>query len=464
MWRRAYVSPNIVSLTGYNLDCCLGPLPAAMGAADAAGVAIWDAAVGQALESGAAMCNFSIRHANGHVMWLRAALKARGLDGGTALLTGYAVDITTETELAEALESARRDLEEAVASGPGWLYRMSMAPDGSYRTEYVSDNIQRMTGYSAAEAMAPGWLDSVIDPGALPMIAEAAHQLVRDGRVASEYRMRTKSGTWIWVGNTLSAYALPDGRTRAIGYAADITELKERTAQLQQASRLAVLGEMAAGMAHELRQPLSGISFAAQNAEYALDRNDIAKTRQRLSRIVQQTERASHIIEHLREFARGADAKASPVPVAVRELVDSTLALIGETLRLQNVAVTVALDDPPPVVLGRAMPLEQVLMNLLLNARDALLAHEMAEPRRIAIAARREGGNVAISVSDNGGGIQESVLPLLFQPFVTTKLADKGTGLGLSICHGIVSNLGGSIRAHNEAGGAVFTILLPAAG
>ena len=110
--------------------------------------------------------------------------------------------------------------------------------------------------------------------------------------------------------------SLPDGRTRAIGYAADITELKERTAQLQQASRLAVLGEMAAGMAHELRQPLSGISFAAQNAEYALDRNDIAKTRQRLSRIVQQTERASHIIEHLREFARGADAKASPVPVA----------------------------------------------------------------------------------------------------------------------------------------------------
>ncbi len=461
-----YISPNVQSVTGHSQLGSTGKLPQAMSAVDAAGLQAWEAATQCACETGEAACEVSLLHADGHRMWLRANMKTRLTAGGDWLLTGYMVDISREHSLSDALESARRQLEDMVASGPGWLYRISIFPNNDWRLDYISDNVERLTGYTSAEVSAPGWLRSVLDPAFLPDIGQAMQKLLMRERTAVEYRLRTKGGNWIWINDTLSpnAHASADGSLQAVGYSSDITQIKEQTAQLQQTARLAVLGEMASGMAHELRQPLSAISFAAQNAELALNRSDLDNVTVRLSRIVQQTERASNIIEHLRQFARGAEPAAPPERISLASVVEGTLTLVGESLRLAGIEVEQALGAPAPAVLAQVMPLEQVLVNLLLNARDALAIHRPVQRRiRIAAEAGPRPGLVQLSVSDNGGGISPAILPLVFQPFVTTKLADKGTGLGLSICHGIIGRLGGEIAARNDADGAVFTITLPEA-
>jgi PAS domain S-box-containing protein len=412
-------------------------------------------------------CNhveFRLRHAGGHTIWLRANLKIQ-LSDAADLLTGYMVDISGERALTEALEDAARDLEQAIDMGPDWLFRITLYPGGGQRLDYSSNNIERVLGYSKNEMRAPGWFLSVLDPAQIPLLMDAAARLLRLEQVTNEYRLRDKSGNWIWISDTQrpAPRAEPDGSVRVVGYATDITAAKERSARLQQTARLAVLGEMAAGMAHEVRQPLAAISFAAQNAEMALERGDFASLATRLGRIVRQTERASGIIEHLRLFGRGADSADIPVPVSLEHVVDGTLSLIGETLRLDCVEVVRAPDGPLPTVMGHQMPLEQVLVNLLLNARDALMANRAPADRSIRIAAVANAMSVRFMVSDNAGGIPPDVMRVVFQPFVTTKLADKGTGLGLSICHGIITNMGGQIRVHNDDEGAVFTIILPAA-
>ena len=465
-WERLYISPNVQSLTGHSQQSSTGVLPLAMRSIDADGQAAWQAAIQRARATGEAVCEFRALHADGRGMWLRANLKARLNDGGDVLLTGYMVDISNERNLTDALNTTRRQLEEIVASSPGWLYRVTMLPDGAWRLDYVSENIERATGYTVAEVSEPGWLLSVLDPTSQPNVTRAAQQLLRRERTAWEYRIRTKAGNWIWISDTLNpnAHFSADGGLQAVGFATDITPFKEQAAQLQQAARLAVLGEMASGMAHELRQPLSTISFAAQNAELALGRNDPDNVQKRLARIVEQTERASNIIEHLRQFARGPESAAQSQPVALDVVVDGALTLVGEPLRLDGIKVELDLGEPPPVALAQTIPLEQVMVNLLLNARDALVAHRPAHRRiRIIAHAASRPGFVQLWVSDNGGGIANAILPQIFQPFVTTKLADKGTGLGLSICHGIITRLGGDITVRNDADGAVCTITLPAA-
>ena len=126
--------------------------------------------------------------------------------------------------------------------------------------------------------------------------------------------------------------------------------------------------------------------------------------------------------------------------------------------------VEVALGEPAPTVVGDASLLEQVLLNLLMNARDALATRPDGAPRRIRIAALPEAeGTVRLTVADTGGGIAPEVIDRAFEPFVTTKGPDKGTGLGLSISYGLMSDMGGSIEAHNGAEGAVITVTLQSA-
>ena len=230
------------------------------------------------------------------------------------------------------------------------------------------------------------------------------------------------------------------------------------------ASRLASLGEMAAGLAHEIKQPLQSISLAAEIAQLAIRRHDTAEAERRLDRIVEQTQRSADLLDRLRRFARGAEGVTALEDVPLAAVVEGTLSLVGSVLRDASIVVEVALGDPPPVMRGQGVLLEQVLSNLLLNARDALAARPAGAPRRISIAAAPgPDGMVRLTVADTGGGIAPEVMARLFEPFVTTKGPDKGTGLGLSICHGLVKGMGGSIEAHNEIAGAMFTITLPSA-
>jgi C4-dicarboxylate-specific signal transduction histidine kinase len=291
-------------------------------------------------------------------------------------------------------------------------------------------------------------------------------RLYRDGQTTREWRLRQPDGSWrILQTNAHVLTRRPDGIAEVVGYTVDVTKARETEARAMVAARLASLGEMTAGLAHEIRQPLQAISLAAEVAQIAASTGDAERLEKRLARIVDETGRTSDLIDRLRRFARGADdgAQAEAVPLAA--VVEGALAMVHPALRDALVAVDMALADPAPVVSGHPLLLEQVLSNLLLNARDALMTRPATMPRRVRIAsAPGKDGMVALTVADTGGGIAPEVINRLFEPFVTTKGPDKGTGLGLSICHGLVKGMGGRIEAHNDAEGAVFTISLVSAG
>lgn len=465
-WYKTYVSPNVSALTGYPTSHYVGPAPERSLGTDAAGQAAWAVALERAQTTGSSTCDFATAHKSGQILWARANFKLRIDAGGDPLLTGYMVDISSERALTEALETARADLEQAVAMGPGCLYRVRLRADGARQTDYLSDSAERIYGYTKTEMADPAWFASVLDPAHVPLLTEQVQRLLRRESTISEYRLRTKSGGWIRIADTLNPnpQSEPDGSVRAVGFATDVTALKVRTAQLEHAARLAVLGEMATGVAHELRQPLGGISFAAQNAEFALEAGNLDSVRIRLGRIIEQTRRADGIIEHLRMFGRGSDPDGPAVAVSLEAVMQGTLGLFGETLRLDSIAITWALGQPALSILGDQTRLEQVLINLLMNARDALLEHcPDSRTRRIRVAAECVKDIVSLTIADNGGGIPADLLPRVFQPFVTTKLATKGTGLGLSICREIISKMGGDISVRNDEAGAVFTITLPVA-
>jgi PAS domain S-box-containing protein len=254
----------------------------------------------------------------------------------------------------------------------------------------------------------------------------------------------------------------------------DDTERRQAEIRLFDSSRLANLGEMATGMAHEINQPLAVIRMAADSvieelecADAAALQPDLAEfLKTKLARISSQTERASTLVGQLRTVARKPTNDARPFDVA--EAVRVSKDLLREQLKAARLDFTV--DQPPAglMVRGEASRLQQVIINLALNARDALL--EGAERSSTGTlghiglrAAAAATGGVVLTIEDDGPGIPAHVLPRLFEPFFTTKPAGKGTGLGLSISYGIVKRMGGDISAANRPeGGARFTIVLPA--
>lgn len=258
------------------------------------------------------------------------------------------------------------------------------------------------------------------------------------------------------------------GRDAVIVSATDVTELVEKDAQLIQASKMKTLGEMSAGIAHELNQPLNAIKLGSDFLGM-LTETGRPPTAEELSAVTtqlsEQVDRAAAIIAHLRDFGR----KSQPIPenVDLNEPIQGVFAIIGHELSLHDIAVGLDLGEVSPIK-AHANRLEQVFFNLVANARDSLLACAPAQNgrqgRRISIATRMEDGRVAATVADNGCGIPDNVRHKIFEPFFTTKQTGQGMGLGLAITYGIVKDYGGDIQADESPdGGCVFRLSFPAA-
>jgi two-component system C4-dicarboxylate transport sensor histidine kinase DctB len=234
-------------------------------------------------------------------------------------------------------------------------------------------------------------------------------------------------------------------------------ELRRTQRELIQASKLSALGEMSAGMSHELNQPLAAIRSFSENAEEFIARGRTEDARSNLARIGALTERMARIISNLRTFAR-KDPEA-PGEVGVARVLDDALELLSSRIARHSVTVEVAQVDPALCVQAESARLSQVLVNILANALDAMV--ETASPC-IRIDVQAHEGGVRMTVDDNGPGIAPERISDIFDPFFTTKEVDQGLGLGLSISYGIVAGFGGTIAADNlPAGGARFTITLP---
>src|SRR5436305_2354726 len=236
-------------------------------------------------------------------------------------------------------------------------------------------------------------------------------------------------------------------------------ELRDKQEQLVQAGKLATVGELTTGVAHELNNPLNNIGLFVGNA---VDLIELAVTEKgqivrELRAAMQQVGKATEIISHLRTFGRAAPV--SREPISLRQVIERALCLMREHLRLREIEVTVDLGPEEPMVVGNVIQLEQVFINLLTNARDAV-----AESSRKAIRIAASAGPAAVEIAftDTGAGIPPGLERRIFDPFFTTKDVGKGTGLGLSITYGIIKEHRGSISVSNaEAGGAQFLVTLP---
>ncbi|HKN85674.1 MAG TPA: ATP-binding protein [Nitrospiraceae bacterium] len=237
-------------------------------------------------------------------------------------------------------------------------------------------------------------------------------------------------------------------------------ELEAKQAQLVQSAKLASLGELASGIAHELNNPLNNIGLFAGNAEQyvASGQGDTGPLRECLHHIQEQVRRAASIIRHIRTFAR--TAPLTHEEVSINEVLRQSVSLMVEELRLHNITVVFHLDETQPLVLGNTIQLEQIFVNLLTNARDAM---QGLVNRVITITTYMVNDKtVGVEIADTGSGIPASVMPRIFDPFFTTKAVGQGTGLGLSITYGIVKEHRGTIEARSDEGtGTIFILQFP---
>lgn len=238
-------------------------------------------------------------------------------------------------------------------------------------------------------------------------------------------------------------------------------ELREKQEQLVQAGKLATLGELTTGIAHELNNPLNNIGLFVGNIidliELGMADAEPERILQELHNAMHQVRKATAIISHLRTFGRAASV--SREPIVLSRVVQQSISLIQEQLRLRQIEIILNFPLEDIIVIGNAIQLEQVFVNLLTNARDALVN---SARKVITITCTIGGSVVTINVSDTGPGIPEGLEKRIFDPFFTTKDVGAGTGLGLSITYGIIKEHQGTIAVENHPGkGATFLIQLP---
>ncbi|MEM0129050.1 MAG: PAS domain S-box protein [Thermoplasmata archaeon] len=257
---------------------------------------------------------------------------------------------------------------------------------------------------------------------------------------------------------TVTAVKDPAGRTtHYVGVAVDLSERRQWEASLAHPDRLASIGQLAAGVAHEINTPLANVMLVAESLRR---RTTDPWAQARIDTIVAQVDHAARIVRGLLDFARRSEPRFGPVDL--REVVRTAIDFV-EGKRAGEADLGVRLGGVPLVLSGDRGQLVQVLTNLLTNAYDAIAERTDGGPRRIVVEARADGPDAVVTVADTGPGIPERVLAHLFEPFVTTKPEGRGTGLGLAICHGIVQSHHGTIRAlrNPDGPGTAFEIRLP---
>ncbi|EPF00329.1 sensor histidine kinase [Rhizobium grahamii] len=236
-------------------------------------------------------------------------------------------------------------------------------------------------------------------------------------------------------------------------------KLRQTQADLIQAGKLAGLGQMSAALSHELNQPLAAAKTYVDSAAMLIERDRVDEARDNLSRISGLIDRMASISRHLRNFARKPNEKVGPVSLATA--ITDTLEIVSARLKVADATLVIDLGEPSAAVQAGSVRLQQVLVNIITNAADAV---EGLDDRRIHVVAARDGAKMIITVRDHGAGVPPSIAQRIFDPFFSTKGVGRGLGLGLSISYNIIKDFGGSLSVGNaEDGGAEFRIVLDAA-
>ncbi len=404
---------------------------------------------------------------DGATIWVETVVRAQPSPTGDGLtLISSSRDVTRQVEAEMKLRDAKQELDALLAETDGVLYRSIADADGSPLVTFISDSVEGMTGFTAKEATAPKWFETNLDPAFRSALSVYVRRLRQTGTASITYRFRHKDGHWIWVSLTGRREIGPGEAAVTVGFAQDVTRHHEMDMQLTQAAKLAVLGEMTTGLAHELNQPLTTIGMSAENALALLATPGYSEPalKAKLERIQRQAVRAGELIKRMRIF--GTKNDGAPVRIDLAAAISAATEVAAGRLQQARATLAVQIEPGLPSIVANDGVLEQVLVNLIGNAADAVEVHLPplpADKRVIRMTVTYTEDSLRIRVSDQAGGIDPAVLPRVFEPFFTTKPVGSGTGLGLSISYGIITDMGGTIAAANENGGAVFDIHLPPA-
>jgi PAS domain S-box-containing protein len=399
----------------------------------------------------------------GEIRWLHALGQAqRGPSGAVEMVTGIHLDITDRKRGEQELAETRRQFELAVEGANLGLWTIDPRTGETWysarsRELYGVDGDMHLDGRS---------LRAFIHPDDWAMVAESARSGFPSDTVSLEHRVIWPTGDTRWVHSLGTVVRGEEGEaTLVTGIHVDITDRKRAEQELarsrdalHQSEKLAALGSLLAGVSHELNNPLAAIVGQAE-----MLREDSVGTpfEVRGKKIGAAAERCARIVQTFLAMARQKDAQRDLVDV--NEVVASALEITEYALRTAGIGVRVTLGSMLPKVLGDSDQLHQVLVNLIVNAQQAMQGGETFDKTLKVRTSVGQSGEVLLDVSDTGPGVPEKLKGRIFDPFFTTKPQGVGTGVGLSFSHGIVEAHGGTIALEPSRRGAHFRIALPAA-
>ena len=390
------------------------------------------------------------------IVCLNTVAAVRDNSGGVLRYQGALMDITERREMERRLHQQQEFSHRLVDSFPDLI----LVLDTEAHYTFISPRCKEILGYEIEETQHMQF-GGRTHPEDLPAVLSLYQDIIAGKQTFAslEIRVRHKLGEWRRIRFNFSPLSDEKGSIEGVVLSGrDVTDLKRLEEQLIQAEKLAAMGQMLAGVAHELNNPLTAILGVTELLRERPGADD--STKRQLELTHRQARRAARIVQNLLEFSRPASPQKRPLDL--NNLLERTLQLQEHSLRRNNIEVDFHPQPDLPGVIGDANQLIQVFLNLVTNAEQAI--KEVRDTGRIQIRAGTTGNQLTITVQDDGVGIRPEALPRLFDPFYTTKRPGGGTGLGLSICTSIVREHGGNIEAEIlPAGGSAFTIYLPAA-
>jgi histidine kinase len=391
--------------------------------------------------------------------WVVKSCPIKNSKGEIVAVMEMCVDITPRKELEEKLRISENKYYSIFNNIPNPVFVLDI---DSFEILDCNNSLETVYGYKRTEIIGRSFLEMFSSED-----RDYYALKLRTAAFLGQAKHKDKEGNSLFVNIRVSASEY-NGQNVLLVTTSDITKRLETEQQLLQASKMATLGEMATGVAHELNQPLSVMESASSflirklNKQEEIEEDHLAIMAKKISSNV---DRATKIINHLREFGRKDDVSLEEVQV--NDLLKRAHELLSQQLKVRGIKVVWRLEEDLPVIKADPGRLEQVFINLLLNARDAIedkLARDVMKKgfEEIIIKTGAEGERVFVEVSDTGMGIPNDMLEKVFEPFFTTKSIAKGTGLGLSISYGIIKECGGSIQVKSKKDkGATFIIDFP---
>lgn len=416
----------------------------------------------QLLREGSARNRYRLRDRRGDYHWLLDEAKLLRNDLGLPVeVVGLWLDITEATEAAERVKNSEERYRILVEDSPAMICRylpdLTLTFGNQPLASYLECNTAQLPGINLSS-----WLSTEQREAFVQRIASLTPQAPVSTAEISLQLPGREYAWWVWsdrgifdeLGNLLEVQAV--GR--------DNTEVRRSQQQLTHSAKMATLGEMATGLAHEINQPLNVMRMAVVNVLKRLGNGDaqIDYLQDKLTRIDGQIQRAARVVDHLRVFGRRSEIEQQVFNPT--QAMEGSVALLGEGFRGKGVELRNEGQVCEVQVRGHVDQLEQVLINLMVNARDALMSKRETDQDFapwIALSIESDGQSVRLLVDDNAGGIDPRLLERIFEPFFTTKPIGLGTGLGLSVSYGIIDNMGGRLSVSNTAHGARFCVELP---